>query len=231
MAIYTKPEEEERRKGSKGGSTFTRTCNGFIIRRRFQSKQPNTIIQKQQRSKFASAAQHFRTLNGTQKTSFQTASNLFPRTDSLGNEYFLNGQQHQILVNQNLELLQQSKRNTGALPFSFPTFGVTGGAANTSPPQIILAFDPDPIPSPLAMHIYLSPIGYYTFENFPFNLLRLVRTLNPSTSSPVNLTANYVQRFGLAQPQPEQQIAVAFKLVHATRGEQSSYAIVLLGFI
>lgn len=230
MAIYTKPESIVRRKGSTGGATFTRTANGFIIRKRYVPKQPRSIIQKSNRIKFTSASQHFRSLNNTQRTSFAVSANQFPRYDSLGNLYYLNGQQQNIMLNQNLVLVGLSKRNTGVAPFAFPPFFIAGGAANISPPMFGIAVSPDPLPMAVGCLVYATPVGYYDFNSIPVNHLRLLATLPPGTTGFVNLLNNYVAIFGQPTLVAGLQIVVAIKLMHVVRGLKTDYSFIILSF-
>lgn len=231
MARYTKPDDVPRRKGSVGGSTFTRTANGFIIRRRYAGKQPRTIIQKANRNKFESTAGHYRTLNMVQVNSFAAAADLFPLVDSLGNTYYLSGQQHQNKINQNRQLVNLAPRNTGALPVSFPTFGITGGAANVSPFFLGITFTPSPIVSPYVLQVWATPRGAYDIVNFPWSKLRLLRTIQPGISSPQNVTANYLNAFGDQNPTQGEEIAVAVRMMDFQTGEKSDFSFLIFSLV
>jgi len=102
MAIYKKAEAAPRERGSKGGSTFQRSANGFVIRHHTVPVQKRSSKQSFVKKLFESVAGRWRDLSLADQITFDNESLNYPRVDSLGNNYFINGQQLQQSSNVNL---------------------------------------------------------------------------------------------------------------------------------
>lgn len=230
MAIYTKPNEQPRQRGSKKGNTFTRTANGFIIRKRFMP----TIVRNERttrlRTKFLSTTSFYRRLSEAEKSEFGTQAAASPKTNSLGQTYFLTGQQRQNSQNQNRLLAENEPSKTAFPDVVFPSFNIVGGGANANPPLLQIIVSPDPIPVGLELIVESTPLGYYTLPIKPPSTLRILDTFPPGTSGIINLWSQFVQVFGEVQPVVGQSVIIAIRLSDPIAGQKSIYKFAVLGF-
>lgn len=230
MAIYTKPDAEPRQRGSNKGNTFTRTANGFIIRKRFMPTIVRNGRTTRLRAKFLSTAGFYRTLSQTEKTEFGAQAATSPRTNSLGQVYYLTGQQRQNSQNQNRLLAGNQPSKTAFPDVVFPPFNIVGGGANANPPLLQILVSPDPIPAGLELIVESTPLGYYTFPDKPPSVLRILDTFPSGTSGVIDLWTQFVQVFGEATPVVGQTVIIAIRLSDPLAGQKSVYEFSVLGF-
>lgn len=101
MAIYTLPSMVNRIAGSRKGCTFQKSGVNYSIRTRRVPTQKRTAAQSVQKNYFDRIQKQTKTLSPTDQVNFETASSLFPRTDSLGNTYNMSVAQFQSGANIN----------------------------------------------------------------------------------------------------------------------------------
>lgn len=99
MARYTLPSGDPQFFGSRGGSTFQRCGRVFSIRKRSAPVNKKSPGQTLSRNRFGAFASRWQQINVTQKATWTTNSPDYPRTDSLGNSYNVQGQALRVGAN------------------------------------------------------------------------------------------------------------------------------------
>jgi len=231
MAIYTLPVGVARKKGSRGGSTFTRTCNGYIIRKRYTPIQPKTVRQTIVRSKFCVASKNYHALTAPQKAAFESSATTYERQNSLGVPYTLKANTLQNAANQNL-LVADLPTDNVAQDFSNPApYIISGGSAFVSPLSLEITVDPNSVPVWLRLQIWLSPIGVWSFPDTYFPALKLALVIQPGVPNTIDLIAAYEALHGTLSPVVASQIIVALQSFDVTTAIKSDYYFVRLSFI
>jgi hypothetical protein len=231
MAIYTKPEEVPRRKGSSGGSTFTKTCNGFIIRKRYTPKQPRTLSQFKYRQKFSSVSKFWHTLTPTQKTSFGTAEDTYTWVNSLGNVYEISANAMQNSTNMNRSTAELTNKTSGQNHITPITFTLAGGGANVSPVLLEMTLSPGTINADHRVFIHLSPIGNWQSENINLSALRIATVLQHGMPGIIDLLPFYETLFGTATPEVGQSVMVGVQSMREPQAIKLPISVVILHFL
>jgi hypothetical protein len=230
MAIYTKPEEVPRRKGSAGGSTFTKTCNGFIIRKRYTPKQPRTLSQFKYRQKFSSVSKFWHTLTPTQKTSFGTAEDTYTWVNSLGNVYEISANAMQNSTNMNRATIDLSLKTAGQNRIAPVMVVLSGGGANVDPVLLEMLINPSTINADQRVFIHLSPVGNWASENIDLSKLRIATILQPGMPGLINLIPFYETLFGTLTPQVGQSIMIGVQGMREPQAVKLPISVAILHF-
>lgn len=231
MAIYSLPNEQPRQRGSKKGNTFTRTANGFIIRKRFMPTIVRNVRTTRQRAKFNTASTGYRTASASQKGNFDHQASLTPMTNSLGETYYLTGQQRYNSQNQNRLLNEATVSNVAFSNTVFPEIAIVGGGANVSPPSLQIVVDPSIIPVGFDLIISATPLGYYTFPTEAPSTIRIIKKLPQGATGTINLWADLTQVFGTRNPVAGISVIIGIRLYHRNSGQKGNYTFAVLGFI
>jgi len=89
-------------RGTIGGITFSASAQGSYVRAWKQAKRPTNVLQLFQQCSYGHLSQLWRGLDPADILSWQTLSALYPKVDSLGNTYYLNGFMMFMMCNRNL---------------------------------------------------------------------------------------------------------------------------------
>lgn len=219
MGKYTKPAAQPRILGSKQGATFQRSGRVFSIRRKSHPVNKNTVKQSQQKNKFESMTSRWRTLSGADKYTWNTERVNYQRTNSLGNNYTLTGQQLQTSSNLNLATSQQPVINqippapvlTG-ITLGVSIFELTLGTARLKlNPQIV----------PAGCTVRYDTTSYYT--NSPSDVTRLeyrnVLTLTAGSDSDQNFYLPFITILGQWSNSVIQSITIRVQIIATDTGQ------------
>ena len=224
MAKYILTFGTDRFTGSRGGSTFQKSGVTFVIRKRAVPVQKKTPEQSQSQNTFSSVQQNWRKLNNTEKDSFADEAPNYPRTDSLGNQYFINGQQLQASANLNLLSAGQEQITTMPPPTVFPAFSISAIGIDFADQSFVLQINLNPIPAGFALKIFASaPLSVPTPE--PNTNYKLIASLSPGTNQTgANYWAQYVSAFGLSPNHVNTWLSGRGILVDTATGVESAAA-------
>ncbi len=197
VAIYSKPDGVPRRKGSRGGSTFTKTCNGFIIRRRFKSKNRKTPLITELRSRFSAASQHWRAMSSGDKNRYVVKTPQFVFTNSLGNNYTL---APSVLQNKFsiIKLSNQSAYQEICADNVFvePPI-ILGGGAFANPPFLSLNYNSNTASTDIITYIYMTRQGTWQLPFSNLNALKLVDWRFFDQDGSIDMLPFYRSAFGI----------------------------------
>ena len=181
--------------GSIGGSTYSRNRYGVYIRRRAVPVQPETPSQLAARQRMGYISSAWKSLTPSQRASWKTWAATNPIFDSLGQPQTLQGNSAYIMLNNRLL--------TAAQP-------LISDPPVIPPPDVLESLEINITPSPLAVNLVFttSPLdansllwvrGTVTNTStkvFVKNLLKIVKTSDPSQASPLNITTELQSLFG-----------------------------------
>jgi len=121
--------------GSVAGNTWSRNKGGLYVRRRSAPTNPTTVRQTAVRTVLSSLSTAWAGLTSTQKQQWRDWASAHPSLDSLGQSFFLSGQQAYIALNARVIDFGGSAVATPPItndPTSLLTFTATAGAATVS---------------------------------------------------------------------------------------------------
>jgi len=156
MAKYILAMSSDRPSGSKGGATFQRAGSTFVIRKRNVPVQKKSPEQSASQNTFSSVQQNWRELSPEQKDTFESQAINYPRTNSLGDEYILSGQQLQ--ASSNITLQNNDENQIESIPAFQPLPQITDAAIITVVPLSLLSiqFLPTIVPTGCTLQIFTN---------------------------------------------------------------------------
>jgi hypothetical protein len=183
----------EPRSGSLQGTTYGRNRFGQYTRSRATPVNPNTSAQGTVRARLSANAAAWRTLTDAQRAGWASLGSMIQRTDSLGQQYTLNGFMAYCSVNNNLEGIG-SARVSDAPELVTPPAILTAALTLTSA-AFSIAFTPTPLGAGAHLQVFASPqqSAGRTF-NGDFRFIALGAA---ATASPLNVLAAYTAKFGV----------------------------------
>lgn len=186
MAIYTLPPATPRPTGSLRGATFQKSGVNFSIRKRNVPIQKRTPQQSIIKNRFDHVQKRYKNLSAANKTQWDNETVNYPRTDSLGNTYFITGSNLQTSSNINLLNSEESELTepANASAIGSPTFSSYATSASLSIFRIF--FDTQIVPAGYAYKIYMSTPQRIEGAQQQQAKQKLVQVFNPGADSHSN---------------------------------------------
>lgn len=178
--------------GSVAAVTSSRNRYGQYRRSRSSPVNPNSSAQGIIRARFANNSAVWRTLTDEQRAGWESLGLSITRTDSLGQQYTLNGQTAFQMVNQNLLDAGESALTAApaiVTPGTLLTATVTLTAASFS-----IAYTATPLAASTRLFVFASPprsAGRQFESDF-----RLITVTAAAAASPADIFSAYEDRFG-----------------------------------
>lgn len=191
MAKYTLGSGVIQFKGSSGGATFQKCGKVFAIRKRNVPVQKNSIRQTRFKSAFNCQQKRWKTLTPTQKGTFNTRAPEWPRVDSLGNTYYLTGQQLQTSTNQKRFTLAMSQVSTVAARITPTVFTEAAWGLDAQANSLQLQMSQTNVEAGTVIALYASDI-MPTQQSFTLADLKFIERL--SAGANMN-TKNWINTF------------------------------------
>lgn len=229
MALYTKPVNSPRIAGSRKGATFTRTPNGFIIRRRYMPKTSKNVKTTANRARFLTSVQRLRSLDPSQRTTFVNEAPNFVRTNSLGDQYALSS--IQLATSQTFNRLENNEPppSSAAAKETVQLAQLAGSGWNVNPPLLQLLFNPDPVPVGHSLIVYLSKAGSFQFPHLPVSELRQVLVVPEGDGGIIDMLPYWQNVFGVPNWTAQQTMLVGSQLYKHGTGQKSELAVTIIG--
>jgi hypothetical protein len=205
------------------GQVHSRNTYGNYIRQKVSPVQPRTPRQQQLRSQLSDLAKRYSTvLNDEQRNAWINFAAANPVVDVFGDSITLTGINMYQKVNNLRKLMGLSVLDNPPSDFSVqsPTSaGLTIDYEGTPPTlKIKVTFAPSPAPSNHRVEVWatepLKP-GVMFFSH----KLRLLKISQANQSSPLDITDDYIDRFGT--PAVGTKIGVEIRFVNENNGAQS----------
>lgn len=229
MALYSLKPSAQRIAGSRGGSTFTKTPAGYIIRRRFK---PKTIVNEKTtavRARFLTAVGVFRTLRPVFKMQWVAEAPNFVRQNSLGESYALTP--IQLATSQNVIELQAGQGEmvlpglkTDVIP------PVTAGSGwSLSPPSLVLGIANSLYTAQSELIVSLTPSGDYPILPSYTPDLRRALTRPPGFVGVIDLLPAYRELFGVERWSIGQTMVIGLQYSYLGSGQMSPVVYFTIG--
>lgn len=188
MKLLTVPQS-----GSLAGQTASRNRNGQYLRTRAVPVNPNTSAQGVVRARLALNSAAWRALTSAQRAGWSDLGLQMLRTDSLGQQQTLTGQQAYCSVN-NERLAAGDAVLSDAPALSTPSALATATITLTAT-SFSIAYTPTPLATGTHLFIFVSPqrSAGRSFESD----FRLLAVTAAAAASPHNALAAYTAKFGV----------------------------------
>jgi hypothetical protein len=156
MAKYLLTFGTDRIAGSRGGATFQKAGVTYVIRKRSVPVQKHSELQSAKQNQFASVNHNWRKLNTTEKDSFADEAVNYPRVNSFGDQYLINGQQLQSSTNINLQENSLPQITTMPPAASLPVITDEILIADATLSELSIQFEPVIVPAGVSLQIFAS---------------------------------------------------------------------------
>jgi len=181
-------------RGKVGGNVFSRNSSGAYVRTFASPVNPKTEYQSRIRSRLASLSSEYRALTRVQQQAWKDAALLRPRTDSLGQTYYLTGQQFYISTNQIALLWGRAARTSPPPPQDIAICSIASGAATAT--TLALTYDLADLPTGQTVDIYASCPSSNGKNFFSKSDMKHIGTYDALTINVLDIHAEYVARYG-----------------------------------
>lgn len=181
-------------RGKLGGTVFSRNASGSYMRSKITPTNPGTNSQSLQRSKFSSVSQKWRSLDDPQRLSWENLAKELSRTNIFGDNVPLSGFNCFSRLNNNLLLCGVGMISVAPYAYS-PTPVSSLGFGNLTPSLFKLEFFPAALLATDQLFIFSTP-GFSPGISFIGNKYRLVEVTYVEATSPYDISATYIDKFG-----------------------------------
>lgn len=205
-------------RGKIAGTVFTKNRAGAVARTKVSPSNPQTNFQLGVRAVLTGLSQGWRGLTQAQRDAWSTAVQNFPRTNVFGDSNILSGHQLYIGLNGQLAAAGASFITTPPNPTGAPAVSGVALTAALTADNMTVAFDPDPVPANTAI-IVDATTSLSPGRNNVSNQFRQIAVLDPADTSPADIWADYVAKFGT--PSEGQKVHVRLRAVNTLTGEVS----------
>lgn len=210
-------------RNSVGGVVYSRNTWGSYIRQKVSPVQPRTVRQQSTRSSLTQLSKMWGTeLTEEQREAWRQFGAAFPIVDVFGNTVALTGisafqRINRVRMELGLPILLDPPANMDVTPPDTASLDIS---YTGTPPalSINVVFTPSPAPSGHHVEVFatkpLSPGRAFVSSD-----LRLVAISPAGQTSPFDITAKYLEKYG--QPGVGSKIFVEVRFVNAVNGAQS----------
>lgn len=205
-------------RGKVNGTVFSKNRGGAYARTKVTPSNPQTSAQNLVRSRLTGFSQGWRGLTQAGRDAWNAAVGSFPRTNVFGNSKILSGHQLYIGLNSQLGAAGQTAISAPPVPVGASAITAFTGAASVGGTSFDVTFAPDPVPAGMSLIIDATE-QVSAGKNNLNSLYRQIQVEAPAATSPADIYAAYVAKFGaLIQGQ---KIGIRGRLVNNTTGEVS----------
>ncbi len=179
--------------GSVAGVTSSRNRFGQYKRTRAVPVNPNTDKQGAVRGRFAELSAAWRVLTDAQRAGWRDLAAGIVRTDSLGQQYTMDGQQCFMSVNMNN--LDAGNAVVQAAPGAVAPAGLLTAVITLTAASFSIAYTATPLPAGARLFVFASP-QRSAGRNYEGDY-RLISVTAAAAASPDDILAAYTARFGV----------------------------------
>lgn len=181
MAIVSFPPGSPTPQKSYSGATFTQNGSGFIIRKKVKPLYKLNPRNSIPRANFRNVQSNYRNQSPGEKSAWTTKSPQFPRVNSLGQAYTLQGNQLYAGLNQNRVNSDLAINTTAPDAAVFPMRSITSFLMDVNPVDLSMQLSSNLVPPDFNFDFWSSDI--YSVEralSFPQDY-KLIQTFAPAT--------------------------------------------------
>lgn len=203
-------------RGSLAGTVFSKNSYGAYVRTKVTPVNPQTIAQQGVRQFFGQLSQAWRGLTQAQRNGWNTSAVNFNRTNVFGDQSQLNGFNLFKQLNQNLLITGNATIDDAPLPAAVFGFTAASLVADTGLGNLTLTYAPA---IPAGTSVLVSATAQLSAGvNFVKSELRTIKVAVTADASPLDLTADYVAKFG-ALPLVGTKVFVEVKPINDVSGQ------------
>ena len=202
MAIVKFPLGSPGENRSFTGATFTRNSSGSIIRARKKPLLKRTPATTQSRTNFRNVVSNYRLNTPSEKLGWSSKTPQFPRVNSLGEIYLLQGNQLFGSLNQNKVNEGDSINFTPQDAATFPARSIISGIMDIDPVDISHELDNNQVPANYSFSFWCTFV-FNSIQSWSFpNDYKLIQTFDPGIYLQFDLSTNYQQIWGPGPANP-----------------------------
>ncbi len=177
-----------------GGHVASKNRFGSYIRTKVTPSNPRTPAQIAERNRLATLSSAFRALTTEQIAAWNDAAKLYAKTDIFGDLRVNTGLQLYVALNANLLQIGATTINDPPAPINAEVVFVQELSVSKTSNQILLTLSDD-TPATSVMIVKATP-ALSPGINFVKTELRKIGTVPANSSTPVNITTMYTEKFG-----------------------------------
>ena len=181
-------------RGSIAGNTYSRGSYGAYIRNRVTPRNPNTASQQAVRAGLADISQTWRGLTSAQREQWNTQAPNFSNTNIFGDSQALTGFNFYGKINKNIQVAEGSAITVPPVLASVTGITSMSVVADTTAGTMAMTFSPA-IPATQKLVVWATA-PQSAGKNFVKSEYRIIQILDSSDSSPADLAAAYIVKFG-----------------------------------
>lgn len=212
-------------RGKIGGNVAARNASGSYLRKNTAPIQPDSPAQQAVKGIFGAIANAWRNLTQAQRDGWNQASPDFPQTNSLGQVFFLTGNQLYAKFNNSLQQLGLAGIDDAPAPGDIYTSSSldVSASASAATPAMDVTID-GAVPAGQEVAIFVTPPLSAGINNFN-NRLELLRTEAAGNGPAFDILADYNAKYGgFAAGQKIGVMVVAVNTATGQRGQELSEA-------
>jgi len=203
-------------RGKLNGSVFSKNTYGSYIRTKVTPVNPQTVAQQSSRNFMTTVSQSWRGITQLQRDLWNQSAVNFSRTNIFGDNVQLTGFNLFMRLNKNLLEIGGSIINDAPQPADVPGFESLSVVADTTTGTMNATFSPA-ISANVDVQVFATaPLS--AGKQFVKSELRKIAVLTNADTSPEDLAAAYIAKFG-ALPPVGSKVFIAFKPTENTTGQ------------
>ena len=181
-------------RGKLGGHVFTKSRNGSTVRTKTIPSNPQTTAQQAARSRLASFSAKWRDLTVAQRDAWNAAVPQWSKTNVFGDQYNPSGKNLYVSLNINLLIVGGAPIDEPPLPTEVTAPGINNLVLDGSTPLVSFDFA-NPRPFEQALEVEATP-SISPGITYARNKFRFIVSAPQNTTPTVDLTAEYIAKFG-----------------------------------
>lgn len=205
-------------RGKIGGHVASKNRGGSYLRTKVTPVNPQTTAQQNVRNSFTDLSQGWRGLTANQRLEWNNAVSNYTRTNIFGDLRTPSGKDLFQRLNGNLLAAGQATINSPVMPQGSGSFTSFTMVADTTGGGLDLTFAPTIPAGMTAIVTATAPVS--PGVSFVKNKFRQIDELAAGTTSPQDVAAAYIAKFG-ALPAIGSKVFVKMDIVNNTSGERS----------
>jgi len=181
-------------RGKLNGSVMSKNRGGAYVRTKVTPVNPQTTSQQAIRNRLSTNSAAWRGLTEPQRQAWIAAAINFPYTDIYGQTKTLSGQQLYVKLNNNLAMVGAAAISSPPAPVAVPALALATVTADDSSNTVIVA-GTTPVPAGFAL-VFRATGNVTPGKSFVKNLFRIVSISAAAATSPYDISAGWVAKFG-----------------------------------
>lgn len=203
-------------RGKVAGTVFSRNASGAYMRTKVTPINPQTTAQSLVRQNFTDNSQTWRGLTENQRKLWNQSAINFTRTNIFGDNVPLSGFNLYVRLNNNLKAVNVAVIADAPQPESVQGFTTLSVVADTGGGTFDITFTP-PIAANVSVQVFATaPLS--AGVTFVKTELRKIDVLVTADTTPQDLAAEYITKFG-ALPPVGSKIFIQFTPINTTTGQ------------